>query len=112
MISTRADTIGFGRARRPARRILVAAILGVGLLLYGPARVEAAIDSATLSGTVVLEQDGSPLPGVTVTATDEPRGIRYQAVTDASGSFRIPLLRPSTYTITAELTGFGTYRRT
>jgi hypothetical protein len=74
--------------------------------------MEAAVDSATLSGTVVLEQDGSPLPGVTVTATDEPRGIPYTAVTDAAGKFRISLLRPSTYTVTAELTGFGSYRRT
>jgi len=87
-------------------------VLLFGLLLYAAPRMEAAVDSATLSGTVVLEQDGSPLPGVTVTATDEPRGVPYTAVTDAAGKFRISLLRPSTYTVTAELTGFGAYRRT
>jgi len=47
-----------------------------------------------------------------VTATDEPRGVPYRAVTDGAGKFRISLLRPSTYTVTAELTGFGSYRRT
>jgi carboxypeptidase family protein/TonB-dependent receptor-like protein len=112
MINGWGNTIGFGRARPRAKRVLVAALLGFGLLFYGAARVEAAVDSATLSGTVVLEQDGSPLPGVTVTATDEPRGITSTAVTDGAGKFRISLLRPSTYTVTAELTGFGAYRRT
>ena len=74
---------GLGRARPGTKRVLVSVLLGFGLLLYAAARMEAAVDSATLSGTVVLEQDGSPLPGVTVTATDEPRGVPYTAVTDA-----------------------------
>ena len=111
MIRRRGHTTALGRARPGTKRVL-ASVLLFGLLLYAAPRMEAAVDSATLSGTVVLEQDGSPLPGVTVTATDESRGVPYTAVTDGAGKFRISLLRPSTYTVTAELTGFGAYRRT
>lgn len=68
--------------------------------------------TAAISGRVLLEQDGSPLPGMTVTARDEDRGSEFTSVTDASGLYRIPLLRPSAYTLTVAMQGFATYRRT
>ncbi len=69
-----------------------------------------AADTATLSGTVVVDQDGAPLPGVAVTARDEERGITGRAVTGSAGDFRIALLRPGTYAVTAELAGFSAFR--
>ena len=79
-----------------------------GLALF--ARPAAAAETATLSGTVAADPEGAALPGVKVTARDEERGITSSAVTNASGEFRIPLLRPSVYTVTAEIGGFNPAR--
>jgi len=79
--------------------------------LWTPA-AHAAVDTATLSGSVVLDQDGSPLPGVTVRARDEERGVTSQGVTDAAGNFRISLLRPGRYAVSAAVSGLGPYTRT
>ena len=87
-------------------------VLSVALGLLLATRAQGQIETATLSGIVILEQDGSGLSGATVTALDEPRGVSSRAVTDATGKFRIPLLRPSSYTVTVELSGFAPYRRT
>ena len=80
------------------------------LLVVGAARRGAADDAATISGTVVVENVG-PLAGVKVVARDEERGVLATAFSDAAGAFRIPLLRPSTYTVTAESSGFSPWRR-
>ena len=59
----------------------------------------------------VRDQQSSVLPGVTVTATS-PELIRpVTTVTDSRGYYRLVNLPPGTYTLTAELTGFATYRR-
>src|SRR3954447_16968997 len=55
-------------------------------------------------------KDGSALPGVTVTLTGI--GAPQTAITDASGSFRFANLSPGSYTVKAELAGFGTSTRT
>src|SRR5438132_8799766 len=58
----------------------------------------------------VQAKDGSVLPGVTVTLT----GIAapQTTVTDALGNFRFISLSPGTYTLRAELAGYGTATRT
>ena len=48
------------------------------------------------------------LPGVTVTALHVESGNTLVGVTDATGRFRFPVLRPGVYTITSELSGFST----
>ena len=58
----------------------------------------------------VQAKDGSTLPGVTVTLTGV--GAPQNAVTDATGLFRFPNLSPGSYTVKAELAGFGTATRT
>jgi hypothetical protein len=50
-------------------------------------------------------KDGSVLPGVTVTLTG--MGAPQTAVTDATGNFRFLNLSPGSYTIKAELAGYG-----
>jgi hypothetical protein len=57
----------------------------------------------------VQAKDGSVLPGVTVTLT----GVAAPAttVTDAQGNFRFLNLSPGTYTLKAELAGYGTATR-
>lgn len=61
---------------------------------------------ATVQGTAT-DQSEAVLPGVTVTATDTNSGRQYVAITNSAGVYRLPTVQPGTYTITAELTGFG-----
>src|SRR5262245_56399210 len=66
---------------------------------------------AELNG-VITDQDKLVLPGVTITVTNEGTGQSRQAVTGAEGRFVIPTLVPGSYSVTAELQGFQTLRRT
>lgn len=59
----------------------------------------------------VTDAQGAVLPGVTVTAAS-PDVLRPQSdVTNDRGEYRLNNLPPGTYTLTAELPGFGTFRR-
>jgi hypothetical protein len=57
----------------------------------------------------VQAKDGSVLPGVTVTLTGV--GAPQTTVSDAQGNFRFVSLSPGTYTLKAELAGYGTATR-
>ncbi|HEX8616798.1 MAG TPA: TonB-dependent receptor, partial [Thermoanaerobaculia bacterium] len=63
--------------------------------------------SATLWGHVT-DESGAAMPGVTVTATNAATGLNRSTVTEADGVYRFPSLPAGTYTIVAELSGFGT----
>src|ERR1700693_5317964 len=58
----------------------------------------------------VQAKDGSALPGVTVTLTGV--GAPQQAVTSPLGDFRFISLSPGTYSLKAELAGYGIATRT
>jgi hypothetical protein len=74
-------------------------------------QASAAGDTSMISGTVTIE-GGVGLPGASVVATDEERGVSREGVTDGEGFFRIPLLRPGRYTVRAEVQGFAPYQAT
>jgi hypothetical protein len=82
--------------------LLLAAILALPTM--------ASAQEAVLTGTVT-DSTGGVLPGVTVTAVLEATGNRFEAVTDATGSYRIAV-RVGIYTVSAELQGFSTQTRT
>ena len=52
----------------------------------------------------VVDAQGLPIPGATVTVTS-PQGART-FITDADGRFLAPFLTPGTYTVGVELAGF------
>ncbi len=59
----------------------------------------------------IVDPDGLPLPGVTVTAASPAlQGVRT-AVTSPNGDYLIPFLPPGTYTLTYEMSGFQTTTR-
>jgi len=65
---------------------------------------------AQTTGAIVgtVSQAGTPLPGVTVEArSPNLQGARVET-TDATGHFRLNVLPPGDYTITATLSGFNT----
>ncbi len=85
-------------------RAACAAML-VSLLAVG---AYAQLQSGNIFGTVEAN-DGSALPGVTVTVTGV--GAPQTFITDAQGNFRFLNLSPGQYTIRAELAGYGVATR-
>jgi len=61
-----------------------------------------------LAGTVTDAQDGSALPGVTVTATNPDNGSNFVQVTDGGGRFRFSTLAIGGYKVTAALDSYQT----
>jgi hypothetical protein len=61
-------------------------------------------ENGTLTGTVTLAEDGSPLESVIVTS-DDGQGNTYPATTDQDGNYNM-LLPTDTYTVTAALEGY------
>jgi len=76
-----------------------------------PTVLHAQTTSASVSGTV-QDAQGGVLPGVTVTMTSRTQGNALTAVTDSSGRFVFPIVRPDTYTLQVALQGFKTLERT
>jgi hypothetical protein len=68
----------------------------------------AQVQSGNIFGKV-LGNDGSALPGVTVTLTGV--GAPQTFITDAQGDFRFLNLSPGQYSLKAELAGYGTATR-
>src|SRR3954451_6828430 len=96
---------------RHLRRRPVSALLALVLTTLCPSVVDAQTTSATVSGAVQDAQAGF-LPGVTVTMTSRTQGNVLTTVTDASGRFVFPIVRPDTYTLRAALEGFKALERT
>jgi outer membrane receptor protein involved in Fe transport len=66
------------------------------------------ISTAQLSGTV-HDQSGAVIPNATVTISDASRGFSRTTASDGQGNYKLLLLPPGTYTITASYTGFNTF---
>jgi hypothetical protein len=88
--------------RRP--RVVTRHLLAVVFVLSG-ASVLPAQTGGTLQGSV-LDDQGLPLPGATVTFTNVETGWTRSDVTDAQGHFRAAALPPGIYSIRADLSGF------
>ncbi len=78
------------------------------LALTWPA-VASAQQNATVVGTVV-DESKAVLPAVTVTATDLATGRVLTALSNERGEYRLQNLLAGKYSITAELSGFGTVK--
>ena len=87
-------------------------ILGVvcALLLATAGAAAAQSTTGTISGRVVDGQ-GLPVPGVTVTATSPNLQGARETVTSGNGDYILTLLPSGVYSVTFELSGFGTQTR-
>jgi hypothetical protein len=79
--------------------------MGLALLVAGTGMAYAQLQTGNLYGTVMDEQ-GSRLPGVTVTLSG--RGAQQVQVTNTQGEFRFLSLAPGAYQLSAGLEGFST----
>ena len=95
---------------RRLRALCASALTGL-MLAALPAAARAQTTSASVSGSVQDAQGGA-LPGVAVVLTSRTQGNTATAVTDAEGRFVFAIVRPDTYTLSAELQGFKKLERT
>src|SRR5438132_840170 len=88
------------------RGLAIAALLTLPLFLLP---VTAFAQEAAISGTI-SDQTGGVLPGVVVRAVNEANGNSFEAVTDSTGKYLIPV-RIGEYRVAAELAGFASVER-
>src|SRR5438067_2449195 len=85
--------------------------LGVALLLcITSASLRAQTPSGEISGTV-SDASGLPVPGVTVTLTNQATNVARVVQTNEVGLYVIAAIPPGTYDLKAELLGFRTVER-
>ena len=80
--------------------------LGLALSVLGAAAGAAQTALGSLRGSVV-DQQGGTLPGVTVTARHVETNTVQTSVAGAEGRYLLANLRPGSYEMTTELSGFG-----
>ena len=81
-----------------ARLVIMGVLTCIQVALFAQAE-------GRFTGTV-LDQSGALAPGATVSVKNERTGEQRSVVASADGRYIIPGLRPSTYTIRVELSGF------
>src|SRR5689334_19029150 len=93
------------RMTLPHRSVCILLVLALAIFVLLPAAARAQSATGDLEGLIV-DQQSSMLPGVTVTITSTATGTKRSIVTDEHGLFRAPLLPVGDYDLTAELNGF------
>ena len=69
--------------------------------------ITGSVTSATAADSSGKKSAGTPLPGVTITATNTLTGKKYTAATDVTGAFRMTIPRNGRYVIRAEFAAFA-----
>jgi len=87
---------------QPARLLL--AVLSFTLCLSSPLLAQRS-DRAVIGG-VVTDDQGSGVPGATVTVKNEATGVETNLVTNSAGAYTTAPLVLGTYTVSVNLTGF------
>ena len=95
---------------RPARRARVGWLFSLALFLLPIALLAQGVQTGTLRGSVG-QDDGSPLPGVTVTATSPALQGSRTVITDNNGEYILRALPAGTYEVTYSLDGLETVTR-
>src|SRR5215470_2983520 len=67
--------------------------------------------TSTISGTV-YDPSAAVIGGADVTAVNEATGVEFKQVTNEVGLYSFPSIGVGTYTITVEIPGFKTAKRT
>jgi len=85
----------------------IATCLLLFLMLFSPAPAVAQTSMGGVNGTVT-DSTGAVVPGATVTLISEATNVQSVRQTNPNGYFVFVNVRPGTYTLTIELTGFAT----
>jgi hypothetical protein len=84
---------------------LAVAACALGLLFSG-GRVSAQSSMGAVNGTIT-DSSGAGVPGATVVLTNKDTNIHAERVTNSAGFFVFVNVRPGTYVLSVELTGFN-----
>ena len=90
-----------------ARLIASYFLLAGAIMLLGSALAWGQATSGEITG-IVTDATKAVIPGVEVVATNTATGVSRNALSEANGLYRIPLLSPGPYTVKATMTGFKT----
>jgi len=97
----------FFRLQAAALALCVMTAVCIAVMIAAPIAHAQSNISGDLAGTVT-DVSGAALPNAKVTITNPERGQTNTVVSDATGGFRVPLLIPGKYKVTAAATGFET----
>lgn len=109
MSRLRASTSSNPRVRRPSLLLGIATLVAVVVLAATPGAAQSTL--GTIRGTV-SDAQGAVVPGATVIVTDEDTGVAREVVSTSEGLFEVPNLRPGTYSVDVNLSGFKAAKRT
>ncbi len=87
------------------RQFLLSGLVLAALTVTVPAQ-----QLATLNGTVT-DSSSATVPNATVKLVNDLTGESFTAVTTESGNYTIPFIKPGSYTLTVEASGFKVARR-
>ncbi|HTS28564.1 MAG TPA: carboxypeptidase regulatory-like domain-containing protein [Bryobacteraceae bacterium] len=85
-------------------------ILAASLLLFATSIAVRAQGLGTIVGTVT-DPSGAVVPNAQVKLVEEGTSATREATSDSQGYYVFPSLRPSTYSLTVEVSGFATFSR-
>jgi hypothetical protein len=83
---------------------------GISIAILAFASMAYAQGASSIVGSV-KDASGAVLPGATLTAVDEARGVSQTQQSGPEGNFIFPQLPPGTYVLSAELSGFKKVQR-
>src|SRR5438552_18816638 len=93
-------------------RAFLTAIVVTGLLLVMSIPLIAQNTSGSITG-VIQDATGAVIPGATATLINQDQGAQTrQTITNEAGIYLFSALPAATYTVTVELSGFKTYKKT
>lgn len=102
------STLVLQASRKAALRGLSLAVLGVLALLLLPCRSIAQIDTGGITGTV-MDSTGAVVVGAKIALTNDATNVKTATVSTSTGTYFFGGLKPETYTINAESSGFKAY---
>ncbi|MFY9856054.1 MAG: carboxypeptidase-like regulatory domain-containing protein, partial [Terracidiphilus sp.] len=102
------STLVLQASRKTALRGLSIAFLGVLALLVLPCRMTAQLDTGGITGTVT-DPAGAVVVGARITLTNDATNVKLNTVSTSTGTYVFDDLRPGTYSVKAEASGFKIY---
>jgi hypothetical protein len=87
-------------------RTILPSLLLVSVALFSPSKVLPQGETTSAIIGQVSDASGAPVPNARVTVTNKDTGLRRSAVTDDSGRFNFPQLKPGPYSVKVEAEGF------
>ena len=91
---------------RSFRSLAILTVVLALALVWPGAPLLAQSSAGSISGTVA-DATGGPLPGASVTAKNVKTGATRTTVSNAAGAFNFPLLSVGLYSVTVDVSGFG-----